>query len=89
MLLPKKMPSWLACVVYPAVCGLHGLAFGVLYAPTQALFFSLDWDMTVAWVVAGLPFDIIHAVGNVLAGLLIMPLTLLMNKLRRVHNKEF
>ena len=84
MLLPKRMPQWLCCVVYPLVCGLHGLAFGILYAPTQALFYGMSWDMTIAWVVAGLPFDAIHAAGNVLAGLLVVPLTLLLNRLMRI-----
>lgn len=85
MLLPKRMPHRLACVVYPLVCGLHGLAFGTLYAPAQALMFGLNWDMTVAWVVAGLPFDAIHAVGNVLTGLLILPLSELLKKLSRTN----
>ena len=84
MLLPKHMPRWLSCVVYPLVCGLHGLSFGVLYAPAQALFFNLNWEMTVAWVLAGLPFDAIHAVGNLLTGLLILPLAELLNKLMRM-----
>ena len=83
MLLPQRMPRWLRYIVYPLVCGLHGLAFGVLYAPAQALFFHLSWDMTVAWVLAGLPFDAIHAAGNVLAGLLIVPLAELLQKLSR------
>ena len=83
MLLPRRMPRWLCYIVYPLVCGLHGLAFGVLYAPAQALFFHLRWDMTVAWVLAGLPFDAIHAAGNVLAGLLIVPLAELLQKLSR------
>ena len=81
MLLPRQMSRKIAYVVYPLVCGLHGLAFGVLYAPAQALFFHLNWEMTMAWVVAGLPFDAIHAVGNVLAGLLIVPLAELLKKL--------
>ena len=83
MLLPRRMPRWLCYIVYPLVCGLHGLAFGVLYAPAQALFFHLSWDMTVAWVLAGLPFDAIHAAGNVLTGLLILPLAELLQKLSR------
>lgn len=83
MLLPRRMPRWLCCVVYPLVCGLHGLAFGILYAPAQALLFGLNWKMTVAWIVAGLPFDAIHAVGNVLAGLLIVPMAELLKKLNR------
>lgn len=83
MLLPRRMPRWLCCVVYPLVCGLHGLAFGILYAPAQALLFGLNWKMTIAWIVAGLPFDAIHAVGNVLAGLLIVPMAELLKKLNR------
>lgn len=83
MLLPKRMPRKVAWVVYPLVCGLHGLAFGVLYAPVQALMYGLSWDMTIAWIVAGLPFDAIHAAGNTLAGLLIVPLTILLNELLR------
>ena len=87
MLLPQRMPRWLRYIVYPLVCGLHGLAFGVLYAPAQALFFHLNWDMTVAWVLAGLPFDAIHAAGNVLTGLLILPLTELLRKLSRTMRR--
>ena len=83
MLLPRKMPKTVACVVYPLVCGLHGLAFGTLYAPAQALLYGMSWDMTVAWIVTGLPYDVIHVVGNKLAGLLIVPLTALMHKLTR------
>ena len=83
MLLPRHIPKRLAYVVYPLVCGLHGLAFGVLCAPAQALFFHLNWEMTVAWVLAGLPFDGIHAVGNTLAGLLIVPMAELLTRLNR------
>ena len=83
MLLPRRMPRWLACVVYPIVCSLHGLSFGVLYAPVQALMFGFSWDMMIAWILAGLTFDVIHAVGNVLAGLLILPMSELLKKLSR------
>ena len=88
MLLPKKMPPAVSCIVYPLVCGLHGLAFGILYAPVQALMYGLNWDMTVAWVLSGLPFDAIHAVGNVLAGLLIVPLVSLLQRLTRTMYRE-
>lgn len=88
MVLPKRMPQRLCCVAYPLVCGLHGLAFGTLCAPAQALFFKLNGEMTLAWIVAGLPFDAIHAVGNVLAGLLIVPLTALVDRLMRVQMRE-
>jgi energy-coupling factor transport system substrate-specific component len=82
MLLPKRMPRKVACVVYPLVCGLHGLAFGILYAPAQALMYGLSWEATKAWIVAGwLWADPMMAVGNTLAGLLIVPLANLMQTL--------
>ncbi len=85
MLLPRKMPKAVACAVYPAVCGLHGFAYGALYAPAQALMFGMDFRQTLLWVGAGLPFDIIHGISNIIAGLLIFPLSQLMRKL--IKNK--
>ena len=83
MLLPRRMPRGIACVVYPIICCLHGLSFGVLYAPVQALMFGFSWDMMIAWILAGLTFDVIHAVGNILVGLLILPMVELLTKLTR------
>lgn len=83
MLLPKKMPKWLCCIVYPAICCLHGLAYGTLYAPAQALMFHLDFEGMIAWIISGIPFDIIHGIGNLVAGLLIFPLSQLLHKLTR------
>ena len=81
MLLPRRMPKWVAPFVYAAVCGLHGLLFGVLYAPAQALFFGLSFKATVAWIMAGLPFDAIHAVSNFACGLLlIVPMITVMRR---------
>lgn len=88
MLLPRNMPRKLACVVYPLVCGLHGLSFGILYAPVQALMYGLSWEATKAWIVAGwLWADPVMAVGNTLAGLLIVPMVELLNKLLRAQNR--
>ena len=75
MLLPRRMPRPVACVVYPLVCGIYGIFFGTLYAPAQALMFGLDLDGMLAWIVAGLPFDLLSAAGNAVTGLLIVPLT--------------
>ncbi len=75
MLLPRKMPKGVASVVYAIVCCLHGLFFGVLYAPAQALLFGLDFQGMLAWIAAGFVFDIIHALSNLCAGLLIWPLS--------------
>ena len=83
MLLPQNMGKTAQMIVYPLVCALHGLFFGVLYAPVQMLVFSFDFKQIVAWVVAGLPFDITHAVGNLVAGLLIYPLSVVLKRLNK------
>ena len=81
MLLPKKMPRRVALVAYSAVCALHGFLYGILYSPGQALMFGLDFEGTVAWIIAGIPFDIIHGVSNIFTGLLILPLSDLLKRL--------
>ena len=85
MLLPKNMPKGVAAVVYPIVCGLYGLAFGLLYSPAQALMFGLNLKGAVAWVIAGLPFDAMHGVGNLVSGVLILPLTELLKKVLKKY----
>jgi energy-coupling factor transport system substrate-specific component len=83
MLLPKKMPTKVAVPVYSIVCALHGLLFGTLYAPAQAIMFGLDFKMTIAWITMGLPFDIIHAVSNLFLGSLIIPLSMALKKFHK------
>lgn len=81
MLLPKNMPAKIAPVVYMTVSALHGLLFGVFYAPVYALFTNMGWDRVWLWVLAGLPFDVIHAIGNFALGALILPIVMLLRKL--------
>ena len=81
MLLPKGMPKKIKCVVYPIVCAVHGIAFGTLYAPFQALVFGLDWRGMLAWIASGFPFDVVHAIGNLVAGTLIVPISTVLLKL--------
>lgn len=87
MVLPRRMPRWLCLVVYPAVCSLHGFAYGVLCAPAQAVFYGLNWEGTLAWIVSGLPFDITHGIGNLVAGLLIVPMVELLHRLNRIPHR--
>ena len=75
MLLPKRMPKKVAAVVYPIVCALHGLMFGILYAPAQAFLFGLNFEEMLTWILAGAPFDILHGVSNFAVGLLVLPLS--------------
>ena len=74
MLLPRNLPNRIRPVVYMAVCSLHGFLYGVLYAPAQALLFGLSFEGMIAWIAAGLPFDLIHGVSNFIAGALILPI---------------
>lgn len=83
MLLPKRMPRCVACVVYPIVCALHGFTFGILYAPAQALIFGFNFEQTLTWVATGFYFDILHGIGNFVFGLFVLPLSELLKKLGR------
>ena len=83
MILPRRMPKKLACVVYCVLCALHGFAFGTLYAPAQALMFGLNFEQTIAWIIAGLPYDFIHGISNLGLGLLVLPLSELLEKLSK------
>ena len=80
MILPKNMPRVAAIAVYSVVCGLHGFLYGILYAPAQAIIFGLDWNGMVGWIVTGIPYDLIHGLSNVMAGLLVLPLAELMKR---------
>lgn len=75
MLLPKEMnktAKWFVCI---GLCAAHGLLYGALCAPVQAVAYGMGWQAMLAWIVAGLPFDLIHGVGNFCLGFLIRPLT--------------
>ena len=87
MLLPKRMPKAIEPVVYAATSALHGLLYGTLYAPAQALLFGLSIRQIPAWIAAGFPFDITHAIGNAVSGVLIVPLILLLRRIDRGAQK--
>ena len=81
MLVPRGLSKTAAAIVYPAIACLHGFLYGTLYAPAQALLFKLDFEATIAWIVAGFPFDLMHGVGNLVLGLLIPVLVPLLTRL--------
>ncbi|MBR3693940.1 MAG: hypothetical protein IKL88_05390 [Erysipelotrichales bacterium] len=80
MLLPQNMSKKIACIVYPLICALHGCVFGTLYAPAHALMFHLTFEQTIAWIITGLPWDLLHGAGNLMAGMLIYPLSELIRR---------
>lgn len=83
MLLPRRMPPKVAVPVYMVLGALHGLLFGVLCAPSQALFWGLDFKGTVAWIAAGLYFDLLHGIGNLAACTLVVPLVQVIRRIEK------
>lgn len=81
MLLPQSMPNKVRVPVLMAVAGLHGLLYGTLYAPFQALAFGLSFRGMLAWIVSGLPWDCVHAAGNLVLSSLAVPLISLLKRL--------
>jgi len=88
MLLPKSLPKKVAPFICMAVCGLHGLFYGVLYAPVQALFFGLDFKGMLTWIAAGFSFDALHAAGNFIGALLVMPIAELITKAEKYSSGQ-
>ena len=84
MLVPRRTPRIVKAVILPLLCALHGLFFGVLYAPVQAILFQLTFEEMLVWIAAGASFDIIHAIGNFCVGLLILPMSELLMRLSKI-----
>jgi energy-coupling factor transport system substrate-specific component len=77
LLLRRWNLSW---ILWTVVGGLFGLFFGPLSA-LQSLVVG-GWPMAFSYWVSGIPFDVLHCVGNaVMCGLFLKPLTGLMTKL--------
>ena len=75
MLIPQRLPEKVKYILYIICCALHGFLYGVLYAPAQALIFGLDLKGTIAWIAAGFYFDMLHGIGNLILGtVLIYPI---------------
>lgn len=83
ILLPRKLKEVWAGVLLTLVTTLHGLAFGLLYAPFQCYaFLGGNWETALSWWISGLPFDLSHALGNLAASLLTLPLIRLLCRLQ-------
>ena len=89
MLIPKNAPLKLKSGIAMAMCGFHGLIFGALYAPYQALAFGLNFKGMLTWIAVGLPADIIHMCGNIAMATLIAPLYKALTKLEANRIKKY
>ena len=73
--LMRKMEEPLGWAI---LSGTFGLLFGVLCAPV--LIFLLNYTVEQA-IIMGVAFDIVHAVGNLVAGILVLPMSGLLFRL--------
>ena len=87
MLLPKHMPGRMAPFVYMTICGIHGLFYGVLYAPVHAVLHGLNLQGMLAWIAAGAVFDITHGVSNFMCGMLILPIVSVLRQAEKNMNR--
>ncbi len=86
MLVSRRLPEGIKAVIYPIICALHGLCFGILYAPVWALMtHNLSWEGMVASIAFGFEFDLLHLAGNFALGLLVVPLSRTLQKLMKKH----
>lgn len=83
MLIPKKASIKVKGILATLVCALHGILFGILYAPAQAILFGLDFKGMIAWIVTGLPWDVVHMCGNIACSFLVIPLYRLLTRLEK------
>lgn len=70
-------------IFWALLSGVFGLAFGLLCAPVYAVVFG-SFDYAIRWWLAGIGFDIPHAIGNFVIGLvLFVPMRRLLEGLYR------
>ena len=82
-MLLRRYDSWL---LWSFVLGFYGLAFGALC--TIPYFFVGGVGTAVAWWINGIPFDIVHCLGNFASGLMLYrPLILVMKKLASLQRR--
>ena len=90
MLIPRRLPEKVLAVLYPTMCVLHGLSYGALCALTQVPIYynSFAPEMILTYIASGFYFDILHAIGNLGFGLLILPLSRLILKLEQRYGLQ-
>lgn len=85
MLVPKKVPQKILAFIYPVISALHGLFFGTLYAPFHAIVYGFGFDQMLEWILIGFTFDIMHFVGNLVVGIMIIPCINVLKKLEKTY----
>lgn len=70
-------------ISWAVINGAYGLCFGALCSITQGILFGIGSGF--AYFISGIPFDIVHCIGNFFTALfLYKPLTILLSKVRKM-----
>ena len=63
------------------VATVYGMLFGLLCSPVYL--FIGGWNMALSWFVSGIPYDIMHGIGNaIMVAVLFIPLDKLFTRLK-------
>lgn len=81
LLIPENASDTKKTVLAVIISTLHGLFYGVLYAPFQAIAFHLSLEGMLSWIAMGIPYDLIHAASNAASAFLVVPLAKIIKKL--------
>lgn len=74
------LQKWKHPVLWAVIAGVYGLLFGALCAPVDLCIGGIGFAVS-KWI-SGIPFDVLHCVGNFALGLLLfVPLRMLIEKL--------
>lgn len=85
VLVPRRLPNAAKAVIYPALCALHGLSYGFLCGFSQVPIYYGGFTVAklLAYTASGFWFDVLHAVGNLGFGMLVLPLSELLLRLEK------
>ena len=80
MLIPKNISLTKIGICSTILCAIHGILYGTLTIPSWAIWIvktsnaKITLTTLITYVIAGIPFDVLHMIGNIALSILIIPL---------------
>ena len=77
----RLLARWGSYLLWIIVATVYGMLFGLLCSPVYL--FIGGWSMAVSWFISGIPYDIMHGVGNaIMVAVLFIPLDKIFTRLK-------
>ena len=77
----RLLARWGSYLLWVIVATVYGMLFGLLCSPVYL--FIGGWNMALSWFVSGIPYDIMHGIGNaIMVAVLFIPLDKLFTRLK-------